>query len=368
MFNPVEKGNIALTDEVIYNSIQNNDELIPLYGGNKSHKKASRYVSASAVTKEGKQITIFSGEGIIISLDGSSGSMTYKNGERFALNHHAGFITVKGEGIVRLEFFALFFQNFLRNLSVSDGSKTLSLAQLYSADFDLPDYDLQCRVLDKILPMNKQMELLSSVQNKYTELFNKQIAASYTNFQAKDVPISKAISCMSGNSGLTGEFVYNNLVTGTPKYKVLSGATQEENYLGMLPECELNGKKIHVFEDKCGLLVIRKGKAGSTKFLPVDNYTINDDAYILYVKEGCGYDIDLRWFEIQYRNEIQQYSSSSDNGTWNKTGFFSNTLIDIPEIDEQLRIVALYSKLQRRADKISQIQKEYEKVLSKEVV
>lgn len=368
MFNPVEKGNFALTDEVIYNSIQNNDELIPLYGGNKSHKKASRYVSASTVTKKGQEITIFNGEGIIISLDGSSGSMTYKNGERFALNHHAGFITAKGEGIVRLEFFALFFQNFLRNLSVSNGSKTLSLVQLYSADFDLPDYDLQCRVLDKILSINKQMELLNLIQDKYTELFKKQIVAFYTNYQAKDVPISKAISCMSGNSGLTGEFVYNNLINGIPKYKVLSGATQEENYLGMLPECELNGKKINVFKDKCGLLVIRKGKAGCTKFLPVDNYTINDDAYILYVNEDCDYNIDLRWFEIQYKNEIQQYSSSSDNGTWNKTGFFSNTLIDIPDINEQLRIVAIYDKLQHRAKKIAIIKKEYEKIFSKEVV
>lgn len=142
MFNPVQKGNFALTDEVVYNSIQNNDELIPLYGGNKSHKQATRYVSKTAITKEGKPITIFDGEGIIISLDGSSGSMTYKDGERFALNHHAGFITLKDKGIVRLEFFALFFQNFLRNLSVSDGSKTLSLAQLYSAEFEMPDYDL----------------------------------------------------------------------------------------------------------------------------------------------------------------------------------------------------------------------------------
>ena len=368
MFNPVEKGNFALTDEVIYNSIQNNDELVPLYGGNKTHKKATRYVSVSAITKEGKPITIFTGEGIIISLDGSSGSMTYKNGERFALNHHAGFITVKNKGIIRLEYFAFFFQKFLSNLSVSDGSKTLSLAQLYSVDFDIPDYDLQCRVLDKLLPMSKKMELLNVMLDKYTELFNKQIAVTYENYQAKAVPITKVISCMSGNSGLTGEFVYNNLGSGTPKYKVLSGATQEENYLGVLPECELNGKKINVFENKCGLLVIRKGKAGSTKFLPVDNYTINDDAYILYVIDDCGYDIDLKWLEIQYRNEIQQYSSSSDNGTWNKTGFFNNTLIDIPVKEEQLRIVSIYDRLEKISCRIAKIKCEYEKIFSREIV
>lgn len=177
MFNEVEKGNFALTDEVIYNSIQNNDELVPLYGGNKSHEKADKYVSESTVTKEGKRITIFDGEGIIISLDGSSGSMTYKKGERFALNHHAGFISLKkgAEKLVRLEFFALFYQNFLRNLSVSDGSKTLSLAQLYSADFEIPDYDRQCRVLERLLPIRDKISRLEILKERYEKILAKEV-------------------------------------------------------------------------------------------------------------------------------------------------------------------------------------------------
>lgn len=368
MFNPVEKGNFALTDEVIYNSIQNKDELVPLYGGNKSHEKASRYVSVSAVTKEGKAITIFNGEGIIISLDGSSGSMTYKNGERFALNHHAGFITVKGEGIVRLEFFALFFQNFLRNLSVSDGSKTLSLAQLYSAEFEIPDYDLQCRVLDKILPMKKNIDKLEILQNKYMDLLNRQIGVSYNNYIATNVPISQAIECMSGNSGLTEEFIYSTTQIQGERYKVLSSATDENTMMGEVPKCILKGKPLKVFENKEGLLVTRNGKAGETVFLKAGRYTINDHAYILYNKSSYPNYINLKWLAIQYKSEFLSYSSASDNGTWNKTGFFSNTLIDIPEKDEQLRIVALYDELQHRAEKIALIKKEYEKIFSKEVV
>ena len=38
VFNEIDKGNYALTDEAIYASLQNGDELIPLYGGNKEHK------------------------------------------------------------------------------------------------------------------------------------------------------------------------------------------------------------------------------------------------------------------------------------------------------------------------------------------
>lgn len=42
VFNEIDKGNYALTDEAIYASLQNGDELIPLYGGNKEHKMTDR--------------------------------------------------------------------------------------------------------------------------------------------------------------------------------------------------------------------------------------------------------------------------------------------------------------------------------------
>lgn len=42
VFNKIQKGDYALTDEAIYHSLQNGDELIPLYGGNKSHNKTDR--------------------------------------------------------------------------------------------------------------------------------------------------------------------------------------------------------------------------------------------------------------------------------------------------------------------------------------
>lgn len=61
IFNEIEKGDYALTDEVIYASLQNGDELIPLYGGNKDHISTERRISISAKTKKGDPIKIFSG-------------------------------------------------------------------------------------------------------------------------------------------------------------------------------------------------------------------------------------------------------------------------------------------------------------------
>ena len=177
VFNEIEKGNYALTDEAIYASLQNGDELVPLYGGNKEHITTERRISVSAKTKKGIPITIFSGEGIIISLDGSAGSMTYKNGERFALNHHAGFITLKEDAAkrVNLEFFSIFLQNFYREMGVSDGSKTLSLTQIYAEEFNLPELNVQNNVLNSLKSIQIKLKAFEQLKDSYDMLINKEI-------------------------------------------------------------------------------------------------------------------------------------------------------------------------------------------------
>lgn len=84
--------------------------------------------------------------------------MTFKSSERFALNHHAGFIPLKKNAInkVDLEYFSIFLQNFYREMGVNDGSKTLSLTQIYAEEFNLPKLEVQ----------NNILSLLKVVKNK----------------------------------------------------------------------------------------------------------------------------------------------------------------------------------------------------------
>lgn len=56
IFNEVEKGNYALTDEAIYASLQNDDELIPLYGGNKEHTTIERRISITPKPKKVRKL------------------------------------------------------------------------------------------------------------------------------------------------------------------------------------------------------------------------------------------------------------------------------------------------------------------------
>ena len=369
LFNEIEKGNYSLTDEAVYASLQHGDELISLYGGNKTHVSSDRRISVSAKTKKGEEITVFSKTGIIISLDGSAGSMTYKCGEKFALNHHAGFITLRDDAInkVSLEYFALFFQNFYRAISVSDGSKTLSLSQIYSADIDLPRFNVQMRVLNKLKPIIAQLNSLYLVRDKCNALLLKKPAFIYKTYQATNVPIGSCIDYLSGNSGLTEEFIYQALQNDGDKYIVLSSATEERTMMGAIPMCTLNNKPLKIFENSNGLLVTRNGKAGRTRYIQKGKYTINDHAYILFVKDNSSYKIDLRWLAIQYQTEFLSFSSSSDNGTWNMTGFFQQTVIDIPSTKEQKKIVDLFNKLYSRINAITTFENQLESLLSKEI-
>lgn len=369
VFNEVEKGNYALTDEAIYASINNSDEMIPLYGGNKEHISTERRISVSAKTKKGVPINIFQDEGIIISLDGSSGCMTYKKGEKFALNHHAGFITLRKDAInkVNLEFFAIYMQNFYRGISVSDGSKTLSLTQLYQEDFDLPSYEMQCLVLQKIKKIKSKIDALLHIKSKLLCLLDKELDVDYKSFQAKNIPISRCIDYLSGNSGLTEEFIYQTLQNNKMRFKVLSSAAENNSALGEVCFCEINGKPLKTFENKEGLLVNRKGKAGLTRYLSPGRYTLNDDAYILFVRDKVEYTIDLKWLSYQYKKDFLLFSSSSDNGTWNMTGFFKYTTIDIPSIEEQRLFVKAIENVQNKINAIDNIIKRYYSLICKEI-
>lgn len=369
VFNPIVKGSHGLTDEAIYSSIRNGGEMIPLYGGNSQHSFTERYISEKTKTVDGTEALVFSGEGIVISLDGSAGCMTYKTGEKFSLNHHAGFITVKKteKDRVNLRYFALFMQNHYKSLSVSDGSKTLSLNQIYTDDFSLPEKAIQDRIVNSMSSFMPKIEQLYSIYEKINSLIQKQLAINYKQYQKRGIEVDECIEHDSGNTGLTEEFIYSTLLIPGERYKVKSSSTSEETLLGYVPQCQINKSSIKINNRLETLLVARNGNAGQTEYIVNEQYAINDHAYILYVKKDCPYKINLKWFAIQYRSDFLSYSSSSANGTWNMSGFFENVVIDIPDYEEQLEIVRLYEKAEQLKGKIDYLTNKFSKLLNKEI-
>lgn len=348
MFNPIEKGDHGLTEEAVYSSIQGDGEFIPLWGGNAEHNSIERYVSSTARTKANKSITIFRGPGVIISLDGSAGSMTYKHGtDAFALNHHAGFFKLRDDVEVLSEYFALFLQNQMREESVSEGSKTLTLEQIYHMDFEIPSYDAQKETIVSISPILAKKRLLEQLLRKVSKIRGRALSEEYSKYQVRDVPISEILDCIGGNSGLTEEYLYSIICERTDRiFKVLTGSEKIDgtHRVHLCPHPKNPERRISTHCGE-GIHVVRKGKAGKLTYLPPDYYTTNDDAYILTLKKSCEYQIDLGWLAYACQHLAVEYASSADNGTWNKTGFFRFAAIDIPSLNEQREAAREQGKL-----------------------
>ena len=191
------------------------------------------------------------------------------------------------------------------------------------------------------------------------------------------IKVSEIFDCISGNSGLTEEFIYNNLNRENRDYKVLSSSTREETNLGYVAICKLKGNDINIFEDECGILVIRKGKAGKMIFLSESKYTINDDAYILKLKKKFIHDynlkdknkqqIFLKYFIYIYQHEVYKYATKSDNATWNKTKFFENCLIEMIDVNNMSQIIELYEKCDYYRNYISDLTCEINEVINKSI-
>ena len=370
LFTKIEKGNMGLTEESIYNSMHYDDEFIPLWGGNKEHNTIDRFVSKRGKTKNCTPITVFNGTGIIISLDGSAGSMTYKkNTSNFALNHHAGFFKIKNDisHKINSEYFCIFYAQLFKNMSSSkDSSKTLSLEQIYEINLDIPNYEHQNCVMDIIKPILTMQTKIIDYKQKLEKLSNRIFSGVYSSYQAKNIPIREILNDHNGNTGLTSEIIYKSIIIKGDRYEVLSSSTKNETRLGKIPKCMIGTKQLKTFEDDDGILVIRIGNNGKTFFLKAGKYAITDNAYILSLKK-CDYEISLKWLMHELKNDFIDFASS-DYGSWNKTGFLNNVQIDIPKIDAQLNVVTQYDKLENLINITENILLKINIILSNQII
>jgi hypothetical protein len=370
MFTPIQKGNFGLTDEAIYKTIQQGGQFIPVYGGTKQHTTTDRFVSNRGKTKYEQPITVFEGDGIIVSLDGSAGCMTHTPSRKFALNHHAGFYRVRSDAkdVIIPEFFSLFFQKQLQEESISEGSKTLGIRTIKAIDFAVPSLPVQQDVMALITPVLRIRQALTDLLTRIDSVKGRVPSVDYGDYQARNVAVSVLLDCHSGNSGLTEQEIYRRILLEGQRYKVLSGSTSVETQLGSVPKGQLNGRELKVLQGQDGLLVVRKGKAGIIEYYPKGNYTLTDDAYFLTVKKDCRYEVDLKWLAAQYQHIFLSYSSSSDNGTWNKTQFFRNARIDVPKYREQLDLAEKYDQLWAMELRVKEILARIATLFAKQVV
>ncbi len=209
----------------------------------------------------------------------------------------------------------------------------------------LPEYYLR-NELGKIqhLKFNSIDDFIKNTEKKIKEVPKKTFSPKIqktVKFQAKNVSVSNVFRIFSGNSGLTEEYIYSMLQhEGDDEYKLLTGSIDTTNLKVVYTYTHPINKEKKIFTYKGeGIHIVRKGKAGHINYLPDGNYSLNDDAYLLCLKENIKYDISLKWVFYTQKHLFSEYASNSDNGTWNKSGFLKYALLDIPLREEQDLIV-----------------------------
>ena len=226
---------------------------------------------------------------------------------------------------------------FLRVATSKGGVSYLNKDIIDSLDFEVPDKNIQQKEFKAISELIHIKMNCDKILTHIKHINNLALTVEYQKYQAKEVPASEIFSSISGNSGLTEEYIYSLRSTkSVGKYKLLTGSINVIN-TPMIPMCPSphNLKEpIRVYQGD-GIHVVRKGKAGYINYLPYDDYTLNDDAYILRMKDNCKLDISLNWLTNTHRSLFYKYATKSDNGTWSKTAFFKHASFDIPDKTEQ---------------------------------
>lgn len=96
---------------------------------------------------------------------------------------------------------------------------------IYSIEFSIPPIAIQEAAIFKIEPLlvlrNKVLDILDglSLMREHT------LSPHYVNYQATNIPISEVLDYMNGNSGLTEEMIYQNILLSGTRYIVLSSST-----------------------------------------------------------------------------------------------------------------------------------------------
>ena len=309
---------------------------------------------------------------ILVVNYGKAGSTRYIDDKEYNIGRNVCGLVLKEEyqGKILLEYARYLLEKEFC-VAVEEGNMGC-LSQSTLKEFDFP---LELSQLPSIKEQEEYIGLMHSLLHKKRKLdkicqYIENTLDSTISFpdedllQGSNVPVAELFECMGGNSGLTEAFIYEHQNDAGIKCRVLSGATIDANELERISEdVLLKGKRLKFCNGE-GILVIRKGDAGNVRYLPKDNYTINDDAYILTVKENCKYDINLKWFSVYYGKVFKDYASGNSNGTWNKTGFFSNAYVNIPSLSFQQKVVEYYDYLNMVKNKCREIQGEIQKIRS----
>ena len=374
-------GNSGLTEQVIYQNIcVEGERFLVLSSSTEEETKLGKIPICDV---KGKRLKVFENkEGILVIRNGKAGTTFFLEKGKYAITDHAYILVLKNDCAHQVSLKWLMYQyrwRFLEYASSSDNGTWNMTGFFEEANVDIPSLEKQNRLVEVYERIEGLKQKIDVIHQLINNLRDKQLGYPFVNYQGKDVPISEILSCMSGNSGLTEEYLYSQIQTDSEKkYRILTGSTDYSisEYTHKCEHPKNSTKFISVIEGKPVIHVVRKGKAGSTAYFEKGNYTINDDAYLLFLKDApqktlldsqSSSQVNLKWLSYELKSRFYDYATSSDNGTWNKTRFFDEVHVDIPSYSEQNQIVRVYDQIEQLENRLTALYRKMNDLLNKQI-
>lgn len=175
--------------------------------------------------------------------------------------------------------------------------------------------------------------------------------------------LGEIVDIRGGNSSLTKNKIYYNMPEEREKsIPVYSGSTSSNNVIGYLDIDKV--RDIRIYQGPA-IIICRKGKSGKMRYIKDNLFTINDDAYVMYVKDKYCDKVNLKWLSFSLQKLFYTISTAKEaNGTFSKR-YAEKQIVDIPDMDKQIRQIYAYESLYKYKDILYEINSKLDSFLGR---
>lgn len=376
-------GNSGLTETVIYENLLSDEEKYEILSA--SLYEENKLGSIPIIELNNKNINVIDKiNGIQIIRKGDAGKiLLLKSDRKYTLNDDTYVLITKNNEhtnkykkleVEFLKWFIVKHQSTVLEYSTTNDNSTWNKTNFFKdCKIELPSenevkefskhFDLREKVIHSINAFQKQ---INSVLKKDFLIHSEKLEL---------IQLNKILSYKSRNDSLSEEGLYNIPKTKENNITVLSGSIENICY-GEIP---LNTEKIHYLENKQGLHLITRGKAGTLTYIPKGYYATNTNAFILYLKDdiknviGIKTEKDeetyLKFLKIYLEPLFLDISSNSDVSVFPLTKVFEDMEIPKFKLNTEIKnIVSKYDILINIKTKIENQKTKIELLLKKEIV
>ena len=309
-------------------------------------------------TKNGKSV-IVTEPCITWTKNGYAGTLFYRD-YKFYPGDDCGILYLKKEyrDCVNLKWFVYTMEDYIKSFATSKSGqgKLFDTAMGNIPLPKFPDIEEQNEFVKRYETLLSLKRNLDGCSLKLSLLLSSNSSIKYLD-KMVSYSVNEVFEIGSGNSKLREVYFYEHKpISSSSALPVYSASLENDGIIGYVEYSDIVDSTINIYHAPL-ILVTRKGNAGKLRYISDGDITINDDAYIIKVKDEYQGILNLEWYSIVGEEDTLRYISSKDsNGTFSKE-LYLHHLLEIPSPKEQERIVKLKHDIDTLQNNIAKITK-----------